>query len=182
VIDAATRLFVHRGVAEVTMGDIAAEVGLARNSLYRYFPDKDHILATWFRRELAPLLARSEAIEAGPGSPVEKLDAWLDLQLDYLTAPEHRAMITAASDMLNLTPDVRAEIGAGHRQLYGTLEQVVSDALRSNGLRRRHDPRVLVVLVAGMLRSAAELIDSGESAADISAEVRRAAHALVGDH
>src|SRR5690606_10118161 len=52
VLDAAVRLFSERGYSEVTIGDIAAEVGLARNSLYRYFPDKDHILLAWFRREL----------------------------------------------------------------------------------------------------------------------------------
>ena len=33
VLDAAVRLFTERGYAEVSLGDVAAEVGLARNSL-----------------------------------------------------------------------------------------------------------------------------------------------------
>ena len=43
----------------MSMGEIAAEVGLARNSLYRYFPDKAHILLEWFRDELPRQAARS---------------------------------------------------------------------------------------------------------------------------
>ena len=49
VLDAAVRLFTASGYHDVSLGDIASEVGLARNSLYRYFPDKAHLLLAWFR-------------------------------------------------------------------------------------------------------------------------------------
>lgn len=52
VFDAAIALFTDRGYGAVTLADIAAEVGLARNSLYRYFPDKAAILLRWYRTEL----------------------------------------------------------------------------------------------------------------------------------
>ena len=52
VLDAAVRLFVERGYREVGLADIAAEVGLARSSLYRYVPDKAHLLVQWYRREV----------------------------------------------------------------------------------------------------------------------------------
>ena len=48
----AIRLFLERGYENVTLGDIAVGIGLARNSLYRYFPDKAHILLRWFQSEL----------------------------------------------------------------------------------------------------------------------------------
>ncbi|EKF73746.1 transcriptional regulator, TetR family protein [Alcanivorax hongdengensis A-11-3] len=46
VCDAATRLFTERGPQNVTMRQIAAEVGVSAMTPYRYFQDKDEILAT----------------------------------------------------------------------------------------------------------------------------------------
>ncbi|MEZ5136913.1 MAG: helix-turn-helix domain-containing protein [Acidimicrobiales bacterium] len=51
ILDAAADLFAERGVVGTEMADIAEAVGIARSSLYRYFPDKDHILLAWFERD-----------------------------------------------------------------------------------------------------------------------------------
>src|SRR6478736_2506991 len=80
VIEAAIRLFNERGVRDVTLGDIAKEVGLARNSLYRYFPDKAHILAAWFRTTIAPLVAESNEIANEDAPVADRLERWVDAQ------------------------------------------------------------------------------------------------------
>ena len=46
VCEAATRLFIERGPQNVTMRQIASEVGVSPMTPYRYFRDKDDILAT----------------------------------------------------------------------------------------------------------------------------------------
>lgn len=46
VCSAATHLFIERGASNVTMRQIAAEVGVSAMTPYRYFRDKDEILAT----------------------------------------------------------------------------------------------------------------------------------------
>jgi len=43
IIDAAERLFFARGYDTVSMDDIAAEVGLSKAALYRYFKNKDSL-------------------------------------------------------------------------------------------------------------------------------------------
>ncbi|MCK0154204.1 TetR/AcrR family transcriptional regulator [Alcanivorax sp. S6407] len=45
VCDAATRLFIERGPQNVTMRQIASEVGVSPMTPYRYFQDKEEILA-----------------------------------------------------------------------------------------------------------------------------------------
>ena len=40
ILSMAIRLFVERGLFATQMQDIAAEVGISRTSLYRYFRDK----------------------------------------------------------------------------------------------------------------------------------------------
>ena len=45
ILAAATRLFAERGVAEVTMSEIAVRAGLRQASLYYWFRRKEEILA-----------------------------------------------------------------------------------------------------------------------------------------
>lgn len=174
VVAAAARLFGERGVARVSLADIAAEVGLKRNSLYRYFPDKGHLLAAWFRVELAPLQEQSEAI-VGSDAPADvRLRRWLELQLDYLTAPEHQAMTDAFAESSVLSDEVRADIGRGHQELYSTLEQILAAASPDGG-----SGRVDTTLVAGALRSAAELVIGGAERDLVIERLTRLASALT---
>lgn len=178
LVRAAAELFASRGVTEVSLGDVAARAGLARNSIYRYFPDKAHLLAAWFRRELDPLLEASTAIAERRAAPRTRLDAWLDLQLDYLTAPEHRAMTSVASALGALPDAVHAALGAGHEALYATLRAILADVPRSSAVHR--DDEVVTALVAGMLRAAAELVLAGRSRTSVGRELRRSARAAAG--
>jgi AcrR family transcriptional regulator len=177
VIRAAATLFAERGVGAVSLGDIAAEVGLARNSLYRYFPDKDHIFAAWFRAELEPLRVRSEEIAGSTAPAEERLADWLTLHLDYMVAPEHQAMMTAVAESAALNETVLAEVGAGHDELYRTLGIVVDELIMASGEER--DRRVVTMLIAGMIRSAAQLVIAGADQRTVAAELRHVAVAAT---
>ncbi len=178
VIAAASRLFAERGVSQVSLATIAAEVGLARNSLYRYFPDKGHILAAWFRTELAPLQEASDEIVARSVPASDRLDAWLRLHLGYLTAPEHQAMVTAASEMSSLTDQAHADIAAGHRHLYATLGTIVDELVTASDPTR--DSFVITMLITGLLRSAADLVVvNGADRSVVTDELLHTAHAAI---
>lgn len=179
VVDAAASLFAQRSASSVTMADIAAEVGLARNSLYRYFPDRSHILAAWFRRELEPLAAHSDAIAAGDDAPLAKLHDWIDLQLDYLRAPEHRQMVEVMTELATLEDPVRSAVADGHIALYASVTGIIDAVLAAEGTAPGRDPGVLTSLVAGLLRSAMDLDGSGADPEMVRSEVHRAAEALL---
>jgi AcrR family transcriptional regulator len=176
VIEAAIRLFNERGVRDVHLGDIAKEVGLARNSLYRYFPDKAHILAAWFRITIAPLVELSNEVAAADAPAEERLASWVDAQFGYLTDPEHAAMLLASNEMTSLPDDVRAELGAGHRELYASLATILRDAFAQQPDR---DVEVVTMLVAAVVRSAAEQVRGGADEAAVRDELARATRSMV---
>lgn len=127
VFDAALRLFVERGYAAVSVGDIAAEVGLARSSLYRYFPDKASILFRWFHAEVPIQAARSSEILTGPGPLTDRLVRWADAQIDYALEPEHALFESLAQAAVSLPPDERAEITDSHGQLLAPLRAALAE-------------------------------------------------------
>ena len=94
VLSAAERLFAERGVAGVTMDDVAAAAGVGKGTLYRRFTDKGGLAVALLderERELqAAMLGGPPPL--GPGAPaVERLEAFVaaylllvDRQLDLV--------------------------------------------------------------------------------------------------
>jgi AcrR family transcriptional regulator len=177
VVASAVRLFAARGYDAVTLGDIAADVGLARTSLYRYFPDKDHILLAWLRREIDALAEQSVAIAAGDAPAPTRLKEWLHLQLSYVREPEHELFSQIASSLGTLSPVVQQAIGETHRELYATVESIVADALRT--ARSRRDPALVASLVLGLFQAAVGEVARGRDLAMVERELHRAAMAVV---
>ncbi|MFZ4519752.1 MAG: TetR/AcrR family transcriptional regulator [Microthrixaceae bacterium] len=154
ILAAAARLFVERGYAATTLADIADEVGLKRNSLYRYFPDKEEILLRWFRVELAPLGARSAELLTADRPPLERIAAWVDLQLDYVADPAHELGAQLMAEPVALSGAARAELADGHRRLGDLLARAVAEA---TGRRRTAelDAALVMAMVNEVARRAA---------------------------
>lgn len=152
MFEAAIRLFRERGYSQVTMADIAADVGLARNSLYRYYPDKAHILLRWFRTELPRQSERSRALLAGDGRPVERIKRWADDQLDYAHEPEHRLIAALADAAPNLDASTRAELADSHRELFAPLDETIAEA----GVGQSPERSAITDLIGGLVLSAAQ--------------------------
>lgn len=149
VFAAAMRLFAQRGYRQVTLADIAAEVGLKRNSLYRYFPDKAHIVLRWLRRELPEQADQARALLHRDGPPVERLHAWALHQLDYARRPEHRVLAELGAVAAELDDDARAELAESHRALLEPLDAVLREAGLREGADRAAAADLLVALVVG---------------------------------
>ncbi len=64
ILDAASRVFLRKGVHGAGMRDIAAELGMAVGNLYYYFVDKEDLLAYVQEDALAGLLAFAARVRA----------------------------------------------------------------------------------------------------------------------
>jgi AcrR family transcriptional regulator len=152
VLDAAVRLFVERGYREVSLADVAAEVGLARSSLYRYVPDKAHLLVQWYRREVPAQTEAWTAIVTGDGTPVERLQRWALAHLAYSQTPESTLIPALQEELVHLDDATRAEIAESHRGLMDTVGIAVAAA----GVPADEVDGVVAVL-AGMVVGAARV-------------------------
>lgn len=146
VLDAAIRLFTTRGYHDVGLGDIAAEVGLARNSLYRYVPDKSHLLLEWYRRVVPRHVERWRAVTDGDDDPAIRLQRWARAYLEWADSPEHRLVAPLTDIIDTLDDDTRTEIAALHRSMMDIVAAIVRDA-------RVPDPQVsgVVDLLTGLV-------------------------------
>jgi AcrR family transcriptional regulator len=75
VCDVAERLFAQKGAGAVTMRELAAALGVSAMTPYRYFKDKDHILAAVRARAFNRFAGCLEEAFAGPGDVGERAGA-----------------------------------------------------------------------------------------------------------
>jgi AcrR family transcriptional regulator len=128
VLETAVHLFTTRGYNEVSLADIAAEVGLARSSLYRYVPDKLHLLVEWYRHAVPRTIAEWEEAVAGDEPPPERVKRWARTYLAWAASPEHQLVAPLTESLSRLDDDARSEILVLHRTMMQVVSQVVADA------------------------------------------------------
>src|SRR5262245_44789006 len=74
---AAIALFVEKGVAETTVGDIAQAVDIAEGALYRHFAGKDELVWQLFERHYLAFAGRLQAHAATETDTRGKLEAMI---------------------------------------------------------------------------------------------------------
>ena len=73
ILDAAVRVFAHKGFHTSRVGDIAEEAGVAHGLLYHYFASKDEVLETIFRENWGVLVERLDAVVRSDESARDQL-------------------------------------------------------------------------------------------------------------
>jgi AcrR family transcriptional regulator len=110
VLAAAERLFATRGVAGVTMDDVAAEAGVGKGTLYRRFGDKGGLAVALLDERERELQQRilSGAPPLGPGAPpATRLAAFVAHYLDLVATQLDLVLLSETA-----TPGARLRTGA----------------------------------------------------------------------
>ena len=76
-LDTTAALVHEHGLAAVTMSQIAAEAGIGRATLYKYFPDVEAILVAWHERQISRHLRLLEQARDAADGPAARLEAVL---------------------------------------------------------------------------------------------------------
>jgi AcrR family transcriptional regulator len=134
IVDAALTVARRKGLAAVTVRDVAHEMGTSSGLIHHYFETMDDVLAAAFERVAGEELAETEAILAGAGSPVAVLAGFLDsyapvgddwsfqLWLDAWAEAARRPALRKASSRLNL-------------RWAGLLERAIRDGVEAGTFR-----------------------------------------------
>ncbi len=167
ILDAASELFSANGYRGTDMGDIAKAMGLARNSLYRYYANKDHILVAVMQRDMMPYLERIRALEKDILDPRKRIEAWLDLQIELATGPCH-AMINMLGDMREASGELRKEMGALHAPPGDVLSTAVCQLMSGS----RRDVPAICAMITGMVQSAGGLAMENNRTRSVAKELK----------
>ncbi len=88
ILDAAYRVFAERGFEQATMAEIAAVAGVAKGTLYLYYPSKQDIYDAALRQSAVDVDALTQAALGRARTASEKIQAFIETKLRYFE--EHR--------------------------------------------------------------------------------------------
>ena len=173
MLAAAEELFAARGVAAVSMDDVAAAAGVGKGTLYRRFGDKSGLAAALLDEREAQL--QQDMLGGppplGPGAPsAERLAAFVEAYLGFVLA--HLDLVAMSQ---TASPGARLRTGSHrlwvhHCRLLLTETGAPDPDLRADTL--------LAALAAEQVRHWTR--DEGRAAADLRDALVRLAHRLCG--
>jgi len=133
-LDTAAALVAGHGLASVTMSRIAAETGIGRATLYKYFPDVEAILAAWHARHVARHLERLAAVrDQAAADPAGRLEAVLTA---YALMTYQRPQGTEIASLVH-----RGEhMAQAEQQLLGFVSDLIAAAAQAGQLRVDAEP------------------------------------------
>lgn len=180
ILDAAGVLFARRGYAGVGMSEIAEAVGLSKSTLFHHFATKAQLHAAVADRILAEIeTAVTRALAAG-GSPVERLDRWLDTIGDLLGAQPTYARLLLRSlfedDELSGTLAEERSANARLARIIASAGALLREGMGGGSLRAASIPHTLQSIIGMVIYH----FSSGDFAQEMlgrspftAAEVRR---------
>jgi AcrR family transcriptional regulator len=154
ILDAAEELFARRGFAGVGLSELAEAVGLGKSSLFHHFRSKAQLYAAVVERILIDIEnALVRALAAG-GSPVERLDRWIDTIIDLLgERPAHSRLLLRSMFEDDELSGALEEEQAADRALARILEAVgnlLREGMARGELRAASIPHTLQSMI-GMI-------------------------------
>ncbi len=170
IVAAAVDLLGNDGVSAVTPAAVAAAAGLARSSVYQYYPSTGALVGAAVEEVFRRTLAELEAATAAARTPRTRVTAYVHASLDAALAG-HFPQGSYRGSELDLPTQQRVHV------LHAALVEPLVAALREAGIR---DAEGVAGLVGGVVGSAALQVQQGEPAAAVRRRLRAFVHGALG--
>jgi AcrR family transcriptional regulator len=146
ILGVAAELFGARGVDAVSLDEIAAVVGVRKQTVLYWFASKDELVDAVIADTAAQLGAAIEAaVRAAPDDPLDRIDSIVTAV--FRAAVRTPALLGLVRELSRL-PEARAEGLRRHLQPFADRAVAYLGVEMDAGRLRRGDPRLVAVLAA----------------------------------
>lgn len=144
IIAFAREHFMHEGFSKVTLDEIAAELGMSKKTLYKYFEDKEDLLRAGIEENLRKISSEIDAITSSNGSFAEKLARVMMLIGKQMSRLSRGAML----DMQKFTPELWKQIETFRReQIFVKIGRMIAQAREENIFRTDVNEQMLTLMI-----------------------------------
>ena len=150
ILESAGRLFHKRHYHEVRMEDVAADAGVAKGTLYRYFQDKEALYLALIVSSMNRFVADVAPLMAEPEPADQRLRAYIRRVFDFSERfPYFQDLVQRVEG--TTCPERLAPLQYARQRVFHLIADVMSDLGRCDGY---HVPDAFLAAIAltGMLR------------------------------
>jgi AcrR family transcriptional regulator len=150
IADAALRIIATRGISELTVAALAAELGLTGGALYRHFDSTEEILAAVAARavELVDATLPPEDLE-----PLAWLERFVESRAKTVGGHPGLARLLVSDQLAMALPPAAIEhVQGAVRRTFAAIERAIRRGQERGDVRDDLDARDLVPIVAGTVQ------------------------------
>ena len=148
ILDAAVRVFAHKGYHTCRVGDIAEEAGVAHGLLYHYFKSKEELLETIFRNTWTLMLETIHGVESLDDPARETLRKVAAIVLrSWRDTPD---IVRVLVREVTRSPHLQQEIEETE-QAFTALERIIRTGQENGEFREGVNPRFASFIFYGAL-------------------------------
>lgn len=174
VAQATLDVIAARGLAEVSVAEVARRVGVVPSALYRHFEGKEQILDAAMEMILGRLQANVEAVLEEECSPLEHLKLLLDRHIRMVRENRGIPQLLLSSDFSFHRPDRRRRIHDGIRAYLERVADIVRRAQRIGQVAPSIDAGTVSVMFLGLIQPPAVLWHMSDGDFDVAGQTDRA--------
>jgi len=143
IVDVSSKRFMENGISKVTLDEIAAELGMSKKTMYKFFPSKEDLLKTIVHAMMNSLRVRVEAVVNSDKPFVEKAPELLALIGHQISIMSKQFLF----DLQRFTPQLWKEIDEFRRQRILTTVRKIFIQAQEEGVFRKDLDIELFILV-----------------------------------
>jgi AcrR family transcriptional regulator len=148
ILEGAARVFRRGGLHAAGMREIAGELDMHVGNLYYYFENKQALLAFCQEDALAGLLELADAVLAGPGTAIAKLERLIIGHIELLNEKTPGSL--AHLEIEALDESWRARIQPARDRYERVYRRLIQQGI-ADGTLREVDPHVATMAILGAL-------------------------------
>lgn len=136
LLDAVGDVLAERGYAELTVAEVAARAGMARNTVYGYARDREDLLMAYVERSVARFIADTRAEVEQAGDAGERLRVVIRRQMHQFShEPGSGDSAAGMVEGADLGPEVHARLLTLFRPLHDLLAEILADGMADGSFR-----------------------------------------------
>lgn len=147
IIEAAMDVIAERGCDQMTIDNVAKNLGVTKGAVYWYFKSREELLTAVMKRFQAGI--EQTSFESFYNRPVEEILLQVFDKFDQAGERE-RAMFFEMFAIAARNSDVRHATREYYQGLAGTFEEIITREKKKNYLRTQADPKTLALIMVAL--------------------------------
>jgi len=162
LLTAGIEILATEGPSGLTHSALGEAAGIARTSVYQYFPSRDELVDAVIDQGFALASAHLTASVAHASSPVDRVAAYVTHAITRASDPTHRAFASIPGGRLSAAQSQRLD------ELHRAALAPLRDALTELGVP---DPSLTASLIDAMIQASSRRILAGDDPTAVTAAV-----------
>jgi AcrR family transcriptional regulator len=155
ILDAARKVFAHKGLAATKISDIAVAADVSYGLVYHYFPNKEKIFAELVERAMNGMIAVAQHAQEMAGTPWEKIHWMASRMLTGMEREPEAIMISLQVYTSDAVPqEIREVVSNLSNQFVKIIRQLIEEG-QAAGQVVQGDPDQLTTLYGYCLQGLA---------------------------